>query len=285
MRRRNRGSSSPSMAVLSLPGALRAGPRIPLLPQAIVPFFTLSVLFPTHYNKPAFRQQLQRGHTGGGLDGGGGPGHNAWVVAAVDGQRKRSGPVSRLTVSCSWAMEGVGLKAARNTKGMPLVMPPKDAPGVVGAGFHLALGCRSRRGRCSGCPGDGRLPNPAPNSMPFMARDAKAQGGDGGFPPRRTWAPPAPTGRPVTAHSTTPPTLSQSRRAASTTWRMRPLAAASMTGKYSPAKALQQLGRDGNRVEGLVLGLADGGHVGGHPESPGAGAAAGRWPRRTPAAL
>ena len=37
-------------------------------------------------------------------------------------------PVSRLTVSCSWAMEGVGLKAARNTKGMPLVMPPKMPP-------------------------------------------------------------------------------------------------------------------------------------------------------------
>ena len=79
---------------------------------------------------------------------------------------------------------------------------------------------------------------------------------------------PAPTGRPVTAHSTTPPTLSQSRRAASTTWRMRSLAAASMTGEVLPCKALQQLGRDGDRVKGLVLGLADGGHVGGHQNPP-----------------
>ena len=42
---------------------------------------------PHTLQQPAFRQQLQRGHTGGGLYGGGGPGHNAGVVAAVDGQR------------------------------------------------------------------------------------------------------------------------------------------------------------------------------------------------------
>ena len=68
--------------------------------------------------------------------------------------------------------------------------------------------------------------------MPFMAGMPKHREAMRFSAPPNMGSP-APTGRPVTAHSTTPPTLSQSRRAASTTWRMRSLAAASMTGKYS----------------------------------------------------
>ena len=36
--------------------------------------------------------------------------------------------VRRSTVSCSFAMDGVGLKAARNTMGMPVEMPPRMPP-------------------------------------------------------------------------------------------------------------------------------------------------------------
>ena len=90
MRRRNRGSSSPSMASISS-RSFESRASYSFASTGNRSFLHTFCFVPHTLQQPAFRQQLQHGHTGGGLYGGGGPGHNAWVVAAVDGQRGVSG--------------------------------------------------------------------------------------------------------------------------------------------------------------------------------------------------
>ena len=76
-------------------------------------------------------------------------------------------PRLRDTLSCSRAMDGVGLKAARKMRGIPLVMPPRMPP----AWLLLAVTRPSFMAKGSLCsePRIRAARKPAPNSRPFTA--------------------------------------------------------------------------------------------------------------------
>ena len=83
----------------------------------------------------------------------------------------RASPVTKLTVCCGLAMEGVGLKAARKRSGIPLEMPPWIPPAALRLVriFPPSL----TKGSLLSLPRMRAAENPAPNSTPFTAGMAK----------------------------------------------------------------------------------------------------------------
>ena len=112
-------------------------------------------------------------------------------------------PVSQLRVTCSFGVLEVGLIAMRNTSSLPLVMPPTTPP----AWLVRVRPTASSIGSLWSTPNILAASKPVPNSTPLTAGMAKTawlirlstefQNGS-----------PSPTGRPVTRHSTMPPTES-----------------------------------------------------------------------------
>ena len=68
---------------------------------------------------------------------------------------------------CSRAMDGVGLNAARNTMGMPFVMPPRMPPQWFVSVMILLFS--TVKASLSSLPRSFDTPKPAPNSTPSAA--------------------------------------------------------------------------------------------------------------------
>src|SRR6266581_2310155 len=132
--------------------------------------------------------------------------------------------VSRSTDRCGLAIDAVGLTTTRNVTGMPSVIPPRIPPA-----WFVAVTTRpasTTNGSLCSLPRIAAARKPAPNSMPLTAgieniRCAKADSTESKN------GSPTPAGRPVTAASMTPPTLSRSLRAASISAIMRSAASRS----------------------------------------------------------
>ena len=134
-------------------------------------------------------------------------------------------------------MEGVGRMVASKVIGMPLVMPPLTPPAWLV--LVTTLPSRTSKGSLASLPRMREKATPAPKSTPLTAGTAK-----------RYWAKmpstlqpksgaPSPAGRPNTAHSTAPPTLSPSFFASRMAWRISSPLASSSTGKDLAATALR----------------------------------------------
>ena len=122
--------------------------------------------------------------------------------------------LSRSTVSCSRRMVAVGLKATRSTIGSPLLMPPWIAAGAVGRGARAPVGAR-HEGVVVLDAGQARAGEAAAD-LEALRRGQREQRPARGRP--RACRRPArrgPGGTPRTTHSTTPPSESPRRRAAS----------------------------------------------------------------------
>ncbi len=179
---------------LSLPGALRAGPRIPLLPQAIVPFFALSVLFPTHYNSPLSASSSSTATQAAASTAAAARGtmHGSW----------RPWMDQRGVLAC-FQVDGVlllgdggrGLKGRPEHQGHAIGDAPLNAPGVVGAGFHLAPFIVVEGVVVLTAPAAGAVKARSQTQCPSW-RGCQSTGRRSRFPPRRTWdCPPPQAGR------------------------------------------------------------------------------------------
>ena len=119
--------------------------------------------------------------------------------------------VERSTLFCVFAIEGVGLKAARKTSGIPSVTPPSSPPQLF-----VAVSTRpflNTKASLFPLPRRRAAAKPAPNSAPLTAGIAKSSAARRPSSPSNS-GPPSPAGRPKTAHSTTPPSESPSSFAA-----------------------------------------------------------------------
>ena len=118
-----------------------------------------------------------------------------------------SSSVRKSTLRCGFAIDGVGLTAARNTSGMPSVMPPRMPPQLLPRVSILPP--LMQNSSLFSLPRRRTEAKPAPNSMPFTAgmpntaADIRLS-----MPPNS--APPSPAGTPSATHSITPPTESPS---------------------------------------------------------------------------
>ncbi len=126
------------------------------------------------------------------------------------------------------------MKAARNTTGIPEVIPPKMPPWLL-----VRVTTRpsfTEKGSLFSEPRSPLPRNPLPNSIPFTAgMPNTAAATRFSTPPNK--GSPSPAGSPVTAHSTTPPTESPSRRAASMAPRIASPASRFSTGNGSRVKS------------------------------------------------
>src|SRR6266571_4425108 len=132
--------------------------------------------------------------------------------------------VSRSTDRCGLAIDAVGLTTTRNVTGMPSVIPPRIPPA-----WFVAVTTRpasTMNGSLCSLPRIAAARNPAPNSTPLTAgiENIRCARPDSTESKKGS---PTPAGRPVTAASMTPPTLSRSFRAASISAIMRSAASRS----------------------------------------------------------
>src|SRR6266704_841715 len=132
--------------------------------------------------------------------------------------------VSRSTDRCGLAIDAVGLTTTRNVTGMPSVIPPRIPPA-----WFVAVTTRpdsTTNGSLCSLPRIAAARNPAPNSTPLTAgiENIRCARPDSTESKKGS---PTPAGRPVTAASMTPPTLSRSFRAASISAIMRSAASRS----------------------------------------------------------
>ena len=145
-------------------------------------------------------------------------------------------PFTMSTVNWVRAMEGVGRMVTSNTRGMPLVMPPLIPP----AQFCSALTAPSSSIYSGSLASDPRIrakAAPAPKPTAFTAGTANRywEKIPSAFSPKS--GPPSPAGRPNTAHSMAPPTLSCSSLASKIACRICSPAWSSNTGKSLSATA------------------------------------------------
>ena len=109
----------------------------------------------------------------------------------------------RLTVSWLLEMDGVGLKAARNTRSLPSLIPPQNASGMVGRLYHRAV-CRHAVAVVIFRSLDLAAANPSLFQSPLRLR-WKGWPWPGSRPAFSNTGSPNPAGSPDTTHSTTPP--------------------------------------------------------------------------------
>ena len=119
--------------------------------------------------------------------------------------------VLRSTVSCGLWMLEVGLTATRNTTSLPLLMPPLMPP----AWLVRVWPCTSSSASFTWLPLSRQAAKPSPNSMPLMAGMAKTAWLMRDSTESKNGSP-RPADRPVTRHSTSPPTESPTFMAAAT---------------------------------------------------------------------
>ena len=102
--------------------------------------------------------------------------HGSWRPATTIGP---GDPSRRSMLSWGRAMEGVGFTANRTTMGAPVARPPRIPPAwfVRERPGHPG----TRRDRCGRSPRIRTERKPAPNSIPFTARDRESEVGDLGF--------------------------------------------------------------------------------------------------------
>ena len=160
-------------------------------------------------------------------------------------------PADRLTVRWGWAMDGVGFMAVRRTMGIPLVMPPRMPPAWL-----VSVCTRPSsitKGSLFSDPRDRAAAKPSPNSTPFTAGMPKRAAASRFSTPPNMGSP-SPAGRPVAAHSTTPPTESRFFRASRISACIRSPAWSSSTGNGLAATASNSsfVGRRGNNASATV---------------------------------
>ena len=142
--------------------------------------------------------------------------------------------LARSTLCCGTLMDGVGLKAAQNTTGMPVVMPPRMPP-------HWLVFVRTQPSvrqkasfaweprSCANAKPDPKL-SPLTAGMPNTARAMR-------FSTPSNMGSPNPAGSPVMAHSITPPTESPARFAQRMRSCMAPMTLSSLTHSVRSAAA------------------------------------------------
>lgn len=165
-------------------------------------------------------------------------------------------------------IEAVGLTATRSSRGMPLVIPPKESAVVIGGGFNAAVGRIPVGVICLAAPHP-REGEAVAEFHAFDGWDPEQQGGEAVFHPSNMGEP-SPAGSPTAAASTIPPTLSAAIRAASTAERMKGSTPGSNRENGTREEGLQLLCGHRHRVEPAVLHPSDGGDMPAHRHAPAA---------------